>query len=59
MTAIHPQGEQIRKAIKYISEQRKENPDTDLTKLVDETALRFDLSPKDTEFLSRFVIEDA
>ena len=55
MTTIQPQGEQLRKAVKYISEKRKENPDIDLAKLVDETSLRFDLSPKDSEFLTRFV----
>ena len=57
MSTVQPRGEQLRKAVKYISEMRKENPEIDLVKLVDDTALRFDLSPKDSEFLSRFVKE--
>ncbi|MCG8686346.1 MAG: hypothetical protein MI892_15820 [Desulfobacterales bacterium] len=59
MNTVQPQGEQVRKAIKHIAEIRKNDPDVDLVKLVDETALQFDLSPKDSEFLSRFVQEES
>lgn len=41
----------MRRAVKWISEQRQERPDEKLSKLVDEAAIRFDLSPKDQEFL--------
>ena len=58
MNTIQPKGEPLRKAIKYISEIRNENPDINLVKLVDEVSLKFDLSPKDTEFLLRFVKEE-
>ena len=58
MSTVKPQGEQLRKAVKYIAEKRKENPDINLNQLVDETALKFDLSPKDSEFLLRFVKEE-
>ncbi len=58
MASIQPQGEKLRNAVKYVSEKRKENPDIDLVKLVDDTALKYDLSPKDSEFLSRFVKEN-
>lgn len=58
MSTIQPQGEKLRNAVKYISEIRKENPDVNLMQLVDETSLKFDLSPKDSEFLTRFVKED-
>ena len=57
MSGLQPQGEKLRKAVKWISEKRKENPDINLAKLVDETSLKFDLSPKDSQFLSRFVKE--
>ncbi len=58
MASIQPQGEKLRNAVKYVSEKRKENPDIDLAKLVDDTALKYDLSPKDSEFLTRFVKEN-
>ncbi len=51
MTTIIPPGEILRRAVKWISEQRQERPEEPITKLVDEAALRFDLSPKDQEFL--------
>lgn len=55
MTTVQPENEKLRKAVKWISEKRKENPDINLAKLVDDAGLQFDLSPKDGEFLLRFV----
>lgn len=51
MGTVIPPGENLRRAVKWISEQRQERPDEKLAKLVDEAALKFDLSPKDQEFL--------
>lgn len=58
MSTIKPQGEKLKNAIKWISEKRKENPDANLAGLVDDAGFRFDLSPKDCEFLIRFVKND-
>lgn len=58
MSTLQPKGEQLKKAIKWISEKRKEKPDIGLAKLVDEAGFQFDLSPKDSQFLSRFVKND-
>jgi len=55
MTTVQPQGEALKKAIQWISQERKKNPDINLAILVDKTAFQFDLSPKDSEFLLRFV----
>ena len=55
---MQPKGENLKKAIKFISEKRQENPDINLNKLVDDAGLQFDLSPKDCEFLLRFVRDD-
>ena len=55
MTTIQPQGEALKKAVQWISQERKKNPDINLAVLVDKTAFQFDLSPKDSEFLLRFV----
>jgi len=54
---ILPEGEQLRRAVKWISDQRVENPNTSLSKLVGEACLKFDLAPKDAEFLSNFFAE--
>ena len=56
--SIQPQGEEIRKAIKWLSEERKFNPEKDINELVKEANIKFDLSPKDAEFLLRFVKEE-
>lgn len=58
MSNIQPQGEQLKKAVKWISDKRMENTDANLAKLVDEASFQFDLSPKDSEFLLRFVKND-
>jgi hypothetical protein len=55
MTTIQPQGEALKKAIQWISQARKKDPDINLATLVDKTAFKFDLSPKDSQFLLRFV----
>lgn len=54
---IQPQGEDLRKAIKWVSEERQLNPDAGLVELVEKASLRFNLTPKDTDFLGRFVRE--
>ena len=56
--SIQPEGEDLRKAVKWVSEERKFNPKRKLRELIGEACLKFDLSPKDTEFLFRFVIKD-
>ena len=58
MSTIMPEGEKLRNAVKWISEKRKENPGANVAKLVDDAGLQFDLSPKDTQFLVRFVRDD-
>ncbi len=58
MSTILPQGEKLRHAVQWISEKRKEKPDINLAKLADDACIRFDLSPKDSEFLLRFVKND-
>ena len=54
MSAILPEGEDIRRAVKWISEHLQENPDQAVQQLVNKAILRFDLSPKDAEFLIKF-----
>ncbi len=58
---MQPKGEQLKKAITFISEKRDQKPGitpAQLIRLVDEASLQFDLSPKDGQFLLRFVKDD-
>jgi hypothetical protein len=57
MATIMPQGEEIRKAVKWISEERQSSPAKRLAKLVEEASVKFDLSPADGEFLFNFFKE--
>ena len=54
MDTILPQGENIRRSIKWISEQTNEDENRSIPKLVQEAIFRFNLSPKDAEFLIQF-----
>ncbi len=58
MSTIQPQGEKLKKAVKWISEKRKSDPETSPAKLVDDAGFQFDLSPKDSEFLLRLIKND-
>ena len=56
--SIMPQGEDLRKAVKWISEEREADPEATLSKLVDQACTKFNLSPIDCEFLYRFFKEE-
>ena len=58
MGTIQPQGEEIRKAAKWLVEEHTDAPDKPLTGLIEEAALKFNLSPKEAMFLERFVKEE-
>ena len=55
MTTVQPEGEDLRKAVKWISEERKFNPEAQTSKLIEEACLKFDLSPMDAEYLLNFM----
>ena len=52
--SIVPEGESVRKAIKWISDKRQYEGGGPLLSMIEQAAQRFDLSPKDEEFLFRF-----
>jgi len=54
MDAMLPEGTSVRKAIKWISQMRAEQGKAHLMTLIDQACVRFNLSPKDSEFLHRF-----
>lgn len=51
MSTILPQGESLRRAVKWIAEQLKAHPDANPLKYVNEAISQFDLTPKDSDFL--------
>ena len=53
MNTIMPQGELVRKAAAYLSEERSHHPEKSLTTLLDETGMRFNLTPLDAMALER------
>jgi hypothetical protein len=51
MTTVQPEGEDLRKAVKWISGERQYNPGQKLAALIEKACLKFDLSPMDAEYL--------
>ena len=56
--SIQPEGEHIRRAVKWISDENKYNPGKPLKQLVEAAALKFNLSPLDENYLHQFYKED-
>ncbi len=54
MATVIPEGENIKKAIKWISLNFEENENQSVRQLVEKAVFKFDLSPKDAEFLAGF-----
>ena len=54
---IQPKGEDLRKAVKWVSEERKYNPEKELKALIEKACLKFNLSPVDADFLLRTLRE--
>jgi hypothetical protein len=54
MANIMPEGENIKKAIKWISSNLEEKDYQPLPILIEKAVFKFDLSPKDADFLTGF-----
>ncbi|MEW6258573.1 MAG: hypothetical protein AB1547_01555 [Thermodesulfobacteriota bacterium] len=55
MTTIMPEGEELRKAAKWIAEQRRDNPGKSLREIIAEACIKFDLSPMAAEYLDQSI----
>jgi hypothetical protein len=53
MATIMPESEHVQKAIKWVSANLEEDNQL-LQKLIEKAVFKFDLSPKDTDFLTKF-----
>lgn len=49
--SILPHGESLRRALRWLDGAVKDRPEAPRGKLVDEAAVRFDLSPLEVDFL--------
>lgn len=54
MATIQQKGEAVRKAVKWISECVKEDESRSLSILIIEAAGRYNLSPKEEDFIREF-----
>jgi len=54
MSTIMPEGEDLQRAVKWISSNLEDKPNPPLMPLVEKAVFKFDLSPKDSEFLMTF-----
>ena len=50
-SGLTPEGDALRRALRWLDERVKEEPKLERSKLVGEAAVRFDLSPVEEEFL--------
>ncbi len=57
MPATMPEGTAVRKAVQWISKTRADGAKAPLATLIEQASIRFNLSPKDCDFLNRFFSE--
>lgn len=57
MSDLLPEGEELRRAVKWISDNIQENSEKPIHRLVQEAIFKYNLSPKDAEFLIGFFRE--
>jgi hypothetical protein len=54
VSTIQPKGENIRQAIRWISQEKEDDPGKPFSKLIQQACLRFNLTPKDEIYLESF-----
>jgi hypothetical protein len=54
MRDLLPEGEDLRRAVKWVSGNLMEDPGQPIRPLIGEAIFKFDLSPRDAEFLIGF-----
>ena len=54
MHDLLPKGEDLRRAVRWASERLQEDPEQPVQPLVQEAIFKYNLSPKDAEFLIGF-----
>jgi len=54
---IQPEGEDLRKAVKWVLEEAAYGPQKSMGDLIREACLKFDLSPIEADFLAKTIQE--
>ncbi|MFO8090220.1 MAG: hypothetical protein R6U13_10320 [Desulfatiglandaceae bacterium] len=57
MADVLPKGHKVRKAVRWISDERINDANKEIGKLIGEASSRFNLSPREEEFLCDFYAE--
>jgi len=57
--SIAPQGENVRRAVKWICAEREDHPEMSLTRLIEQAGMHFNLTPLEEESLGRILTCDA
>ncbi len=52
--SVHPEGEALRRALRWISGHLEQDAKQPIPPLVDSATLRFDLTPRESEYLYAF-----
>jgi hypothetical protein len=55
---VLPAGDKMKKALSWIIEMLKEHPEKNRQEIISEAELRFDLSPKECDFIDRKLRND-
>jgi len=55
---LKPQGDKLRNAVRWICEILSEDPNKDRKTIIYEAEIKFDLSPKECDFLNRKFIKE-
>lgn len=55
--SVQPEGEDLRKAVKWVLEEADFDPKRTLKDLIREACLKFDLSPLEADFLAKTLRE--
>lgn len=58
LSKIEPAGDRIRKAVRWVCETARNNPEKNRSDIVREAEIRFDLSPLECDFLDRKLCEE-
>jgi hypothetical protein len=53
MTTIQPEGEKLRKAVRWIAEEEKAGSAKTRQQLIEAACLKFNLTPMEAEYLTR------
>ncbi len=51
MSTVAPEGEQLKKAVRWLAERRQEDPKAPRAKLIEEAGAKYDLTPLQLQYL--------